>query len=461
MNKNHRVIAPICVLVSMVILLVALFTMRFIPLRIRLLILFSIIAITMVIMIVTKKSVWRYLLSALIIIVSIALVSVQWVVNDISDTKDFEVVEYSVYQLNENVNHSLKVIGVFGVKENHESEIQKAYLDKEIEYRAFPTLASMLDALYGNEIDALIINKTILADISTLRPKFANEATSVDSFTFKEPRVSIAKEVDVTKESFIIYLSGIDVFGDVVSRSRSDMNLLLVINPATHKVLSVTTPRDTYLPLGCETKAYDKLTHAGIYGVACSVKTLEKFYGVDINYYMRLNFTGLVEIVDALDGVDVLSHYTFDTDGGFHFTEGMNHVNGEQALSFARERDHIDYGDVSRGMHHQELVKAIFMKSVSPQFLMKTPQLFQKIRYMIDTNLSDYNLSRLIAEQIDNNGVWQFEEVSLSGTGDMQPTYSQDDNFKYYVSWPDTDSLAEIKIRISEVMNEKVAEDGA
>ncbi|QIK70379.1 LytR family transcriptional regulator [Erysipelothrix sp. HDW6C] len=455
MNKNSNRIGTILLSVAFVLLGYALLVMRFIPVTYRLIILLITVVVAMIVLIVTKKQIWRYTLAASIVVVALGVFFSQFMVNNISSGKEYELVEYVYLRLKDNKTvEPTDKVGFYGVRlhdgEDETSGVKPEYLDHEIiEYADALELA---DALYDGVIDGILTQSSFVADIAFLKPDFEMDTVVVDQFNITEQRQSIVKDVDVTNEPFLVYVSGIDVFGDVVTRSRSDMNMLLAVNPQTHEILTVSIPRDSYLPLGCEGGEMDKLTHAGLYGISCSVKTMENLIGHDINYYIRLNFTGLVDIVDALGGVDVVSHYDFTTDGGLSFKVGKNHVNGEEALIFARERSNIDYGDVSRGIHHQELIKAIFQKLISPENISKLPQMTVLLQNTVDTNLSTETLSTLIARQISGDTVWSFKENNLKGSGDMQPVHTLSSEYMYYVYWPDSESLNEIKQQITAIM---------
>lgn len=454
MNRKSAILGPLAVIISFACLSCVLVFTKYMPVRNRLIILVVAVIVAMVIMIVTKRPFWRYLIAICIVIASIFVFSSQKFVDQMADTKEYELIKYDLLRMKDHELPKDPLIGLYGVKENHLEAISDD-LKNEMNsdrFKKFSDIDEVVAAFYDQEIDGLFVNKAMLANLSFLYPDFIKDTILVNSYEYRLGRDSIVKEVDVLKEPFTIYLSGIDVYGDVVTRSRSDMNLLLSVNPITNDVLTVSIPRDTYAPLGCENGELDKLTHAGLYGVTCSVKTLEKLLNIDINYYIRINFTGLVQIVDTLDGIDVLSHYDFVTENGDVFIKGMNHVDGQKALAFARERDHVEYGDVARGLHHQELVKAIFEKATQTENIIKAPQITSLISQVVDTNLDDGSISKLISKQIETSDHWHFEEDYLRGEGDMQPTYSQDGRYKYYVYWPHEDSVAAIKKQINDLM---------
>ncbi|WZU00524.1 LCP family protein [Erysipelothrix sp. D19-032] len=188
--------------------------------------------------------------------------------------------------------------------------------------------------------------------------------------------------------------------------------------------MSVSLPRDTYVPLGCEDGSLDKLTHAGLYGISCTVKTVENLVDRPINYFVRINFTGLVDIIDILGGVDVYSDNEFTTDSGMHIKKGMNTLDGTQALEFARERYNIESGDLARVANHQALLKGIITRISSSEHMMKIPQLSRYFKDMVDTNLTEDDISKLLSQHLSQNNSWTIHEAILGGTGDMQEVYS-------------------------------------
>ena len=194
--------------------------------------------------------------------------------------------------------------------------------------------------------------------------------------------IAISKEenddqVDnIAKNPFIVYLSGIDTrnYGEIEDKSRSDVNMVVAVNPKTKTVLMVSTPRDYYVALDGDSNKMDKLTHAGNYGIECSMNTLEALYDIEFNYYAKVNFKSVVDIVDALGGVTVTSEYNFSSPHSFSgktytFKKGENFVEGDMALAFARERESFANGDRQRGIHQQVLIKAVVEKAISPSML--------------------------------------------------------------------------------------------
>jgi len=245
-------------------------------------------------------------------------------------------------------------------------------------------------------------------------------------------------KVDTTKP-FILYISGIDTYGDISTVSRSDVNIMVVVNPRTHKILLVNTPRDYYVQLHGTTGIRDKLTHSGIYGIDMSVKTMEDLYGTPINYYMRINFSSLTKIIDTLGGVDVNSQYQFTADN-YSFNVGINHLNGKQALAFSRDRHSFEGGDRTRGSNQELVIEAIIAKMNNPQTIINYRQIIASLNGVIQTSMSADVISKMISAQLNDMSQWDVKSISVDGTDSHNYTYSMG-NMMLYVMEPDVASV--------------------
>lgn len=222
---------------------------------------------------------------------------------------------------------------------------------------------------------------------------------------------------------FAVYISGVDTYGDVKEVSRSDVNIIAIVNPETKKILLVNTPRDYFVQLNGTTGLKDKLTHAGIYGIDMSKNTLEDLYQTKIDYTVRLNFTSLIKLVDALGGIEVQSDQSFSA-GGHNFVVGTNSVNSKQALDFSRERHSFSAGDRQRGKNQQRVIEAIFARASQPDIILNYQNILKTLSGAFQTNASKDELSSLIRQQIETAGQWKIESISVDGTGNTSPTYS-------------------------------------
>ena len=214
-----------------------------------------------------------------------------------------------------------------------------------VDYKSYKTIA---DDLYDGKIDAIIMDEATRSLFEDNHSKFDSETRIVKSYKYKTSTKDISKNVDVTSEPFNVYITGIDTYGTISTVSRSDVNMIATVNPKTHQVLLTSIPRDYYVPQPCQGGQTDKLTHTGIFGVDCTVETVENYFGIDINYYVRVNFSSVENIVDALGGINVDSPIAFNA-LGYSFSAGTNSLNGKEALAFSRERYSLGGGDRDRG----------------------------------------------------------------------------------------------------------------
>ena len=306
-------------------------------------------------------------------------------------------------------------------------------------------------ALMDGEVQAVIYNEAYTELMDEAVDGFSRDTRIIYEMTI-ETKIDLGGGNDdtLTKEPFTVYISGIDTYGEVTQTSRSDVNIIAVVNPTTHQILLITTPRDSYVPLygpDVQQGALDKLTHAGVYGIETSMETLGNLYETDINYYVRLNFTSLIDIVDILGGIDVESEYAFSTgdESGYvmDVVEGTNHFNGEQALAFCRERHNLPEGDNQRGRNQQAVITAMLKKVISPTMLLKAGTLMNQVSKDVEMNVTQAQLNTLIRRQLGSNSKWTIESVSLEGTGGMDYCYSMPSQ-QLSVMYPDEAELQRI-----------------
>ncbi len=247
----------------------------------------------------------------------------------------------------------------------------------------------------------------------------------------------------VSEDIMTIYIAGIDTYGNINLRSRSDVNMLVTVNKKNHEILMTSIPRDYYVPLHTY-GGNDKLTHAGIYGVNESIQTIQDFMGIDINYYVRVNFSTLEAVVNSIGGVEVYSDMTLRL--RHHPTalirQGMNHMDGKTALAFARERYAYSDGDRHRVRNQQEVLKAIINKVTSnPTILTRYSSILGSISPYFQTNFDMNEVSDIVKIQLDKMPSWTIKQYSLDGTGSSQVTYSMGSQ-RLYVMVPNTETVA-------------------
>ena len=261
----------------------------------------------------------------------------------------------------------------------------------------------------------------------------------------------------ITKEPFVIYLSGVDTRGELTEKARSDVNILAAVNPVTKRVVLINTPRDYYVDLA-GTSDKDKLTHAGLYGVETSMATLGNLYGVNVDQYLRINFAGFISIIDAVGGVDVYSDQAFTSVGspGYYdpttFAEGWNHLDGKSALAFARERHAFASGDIQRGINQMKVIDAMMNKIKSPTVLMSFSKLMDAVSDCFVTSLSQEQISALVRMQLASLSDWDIQSYAVTGTsGKSSQCYSAKGQ-SLYVMKPDENSVNQAKELIASVL---------
>lgn len=293
------------------------------------------------------------------------------------------------------------------------------------EYEDF---SAMVRALRKGEIQAIVYNAAYDDTIEESEENFTDEIRVLNSHEIKSKMNLTTSDMNVTQEPFTVYISGIDVYGEIEKTSRSDVNMLVTVNPQTKQIVMTTTPRDYFVLLPNVSGTYrDKLTHAGIYGVQCSMDTLSQLYGIQIDYYVRVNFTTLKKIVDALGGVNVYSEYEFTThykNGGYEIKKGYNQMDGKKALAFARERYNVPGGDEQRGRDQQAVLKALIEKAMSPSILTGYMGIMDSLEGSFETNMSMNQIASLVKMQLGDGASWDIKMQSVTGTYGNEACFS-------------------------------------
>lgn len=324
-------------------------------------------------------------------------------------------------------------------------------LGSEISTVECSSVQEQAQALMNGQVDAIIYNKAYTDLMDGSVSGYSDDVRIIYEMSIRvELNFGGSGDSSLTKKPFTVYISGNDQYGDIEisDTGRSDVNIIAVVNPTTHQILLVTTPRDYYVEIPGESNGQkDKLTHAGIYGVDASIATLSQLYETDINYYVKLNFTSLIDIVDILGGVDVNSEFEFTTgdESGciVDVKKGYNHFNGEQALAFSRERHNLADGDNQRGKNQQAVITAMIKKMLSPTMLLKANSILNQVGKDVDMNVSQSQINSLIRYQLNTNAKWTIKSVAAEGTGSEDYCYS-DPSRPLYVTLPDYDSVNSI-----------------
>lgn len=292
-----------------------------------------------------------------------------------------------------------------------------------IQLKDYKDFTKMVKGLYDKQVDAIILDEAFRSLVEQTDESFSDDTRVIYQVTKDEAAVS-AKNVNVTEKPFLVFVSGNDEYGALSAVSRSDVNMLIGINPKTHQILLISIPRDTYYPLHMNGQL-DKFTHAGIYGLQESVNTLQDMINEDINYYVKMNFTSFINIVDALGGITVNSPAAFTTKiGKYEIKEGENHLNAKQALSFVRERKSFVDGDFARGRNQQRMISAIVKKVCSPAILTSFSAVLDTVSQSIETNFSSSEINSLVQLQLSDMPNWDIQSYQIIGEPNKLPCYS-------------------------------------
>ena len=323
-------------------------------------------------------------------------------------------------------------------------------LKKTNEYISYDNIFDLYKSL-GKETSAILIEESLKNIID--ENSFLNNNTKEIGILNEKRELVVSKENNITTTPFNVYISGIDTYGAINSVSRSDANLILTVNPITHKILITSIPRDYYVKLHSKKGNNDKLTHASIYGIMESITTIEDLLKTKIDYYIKVNFTSVIDLVDELGGIDVLSEHEFTSVDGYNYKKGYNNLNGEKALSFIRERYAFIDGDKTRGRNQQEFLKSLISAFTKPKLLIKYNTILDKMKNKISTNISVKDISSLIKMQLTNNTKWDVVVNNLDGENSYAYTYTYPKE-KLYVMLPNNGSLVNAINKIKEIEGE-------
>ena len=312
------------------------------------------------------------------------------------------------------------------------------------------------DNLKSGKSKAMVLSGSYASLLESVDSNYASNLKTIYTYKIKKKNNNPAKQVD--SKVFNIYISGIDTYGSISTVSRSDVNIIMTVNMNTHKILLTTTPRDAYVKIpGGGADQYDKLTHAGIYGVETSEKTLENLYGIKIDYYARINFTSFLKLIDQLGGVTVHNDQAFTSlHGKFDFPVGDIQMNSEQALGFVRERYSLDGGDNDRGKNQEKVISAIVNKLASLNTVSNFTSIVNNLQDSVQTNMSLDTINALANTQLDSGSKFTVTSQAVTGTGSTgQLTSYAMPNSSLYMMKLDDSSVESASQAIKNLMEEK------
>lgn len=343
-------------------------------------------------------------------------------------------------------------------KNNIETLMSALKKDKKVDVKVddVASYQEAYDNLKSGKSKAMVLSGSYASLLESVDSNYASNLKTIYTYKIKKKNSNSAKQVD--SKVFNIYISGIDTYGSISTVSRSDVNIIMTVNMNTHKILLTTTPRDAYVKIpGGGADQYDKLTHAGIYGVETSEQTLENLYGIKIDYYARINFTSFLKLIDQLGGVTVHNDQAFTSlHGKFDFPVGDIQMNSEQALGFVRERYSLDGGDNDRGKNQEKVISAIVNKLASLKSVSNFTSIVNNLQDSVQTNMSLDTINALANTQLDSGSKFTLTSQAVTGTGSTgQLTSYAMPNSSLYMMKLDDSSVASASQTIKNLMEEK------
>ncbi|WP_276889617.1 LCP family protein [Faecalibaculum rodentium] len=316
--------------------------------------------------------------------------------------------------------------------------LQELQSKASVSVQDYPDVISCVQALYDGEVQAVLIPDNTRQIIHETEGffEFQTDSNVLQQTVWYTDRTKSAANdpdsvADITRDPFTVLISGNDSYGSLNENSRSDVNMLLTIDPRTQVVLITSIPRDSYLTMSCKkdetacSSVDDKLTHTGLYGVGTTESTIEDYLGIEINYTVRVNFSSLVNLVDAMGGIDVeipegLEVDTFYANGTEGVKAGWNHLEGERALAFARERHAYQDGDNQRIRNQQQVMRALIDKIISPELLFRYPALMDAVSVAFETNMPADQIKSFLRYELLRRPNWQIISYAIAGEPDTQ-----------------------------------------
>ena len=455
-----------------ILLLVSVYRMGLIPVK-YLVILSVLVVVLGVFFTIFSFKVKRLVLSIILLVFMLLFGTLSfigiyyvWTTNSFFDTIE-EVKEKKIYYVvvkkdskyKELDDLEDKTMAIFERQSNNYKKVLEEVRDSiTIHDKEYTNMNTIVKDLLNGDVDSLLINSTNKEILDENMDSFQSNTRviaelSIDVIQKKE------QEEEEKYGPMNILISGIDTNGHIDSVSRSDVNIVVTINPYTHEVLLTNIPRDMCVQLHGTTGLKDKLTHAGIYGIDMSINTIEDFLEIDIPYYIRVNFDSVIKLVDTIDGVDVNNDVAFQGRTRY-FEKGMIHLNGKEALEYARERKKMPNGDNTRGEHQERIIEAIITKISSSKELLKDyGNILDDLKDLFQTNIPTDTIKKYVRDQIDTMSKWSVHREAVTGTAasTYMETYSMP-GMRLYVTIPDEESRKDASNRINELL-EKVSNE--
>ena len=350
-----------------------------------------------------------------------------------------EISEYGLYVLKKN-NFELNNIKNFGYLNDEfaEKAVKELKSRTNAEELSYDDMYTLSNDLKDNKLNSMLLDKTYYNMLLDENEISEDDVKLIYSFNI-EVEKKVTKQRVETLKPFNIFLSGSDARSNyIASKTRSDVNMIISVDPKEKTILLTSIPRDYYVSVYGKTGLKDKLTHAGIYGIDTSVKTVENLFDINIDYYIKVGFSSVIEVVNLIDGIDIESDKAFVShcgDGGAIKTnvkKGMNHFNGGEALSYARERYAYALGDRHRILNQQQVLEAVINKvTTDKSILLKYDKLLKSLSKLYKTNIPSELISLLVKNQLEDMSGYKIERQSVSGSDASMNTYTAPSKKRY------------------------------
>ena len=353
------------------------------------------------------------------------------------------------------------------------TKLSKEKVDEKLKIEYKNTYVETYKDIIDKKQEMMILNSAYEGILELNDEKYKDKIKSIYETDFKEEIKELKQEKETNQENkenqnnnnqenkhiskkdgvYNIYISGIDVAGNIAAVSRSDVNIIMTVNTKTKKILLTTTPRDTYLKIpGKGQNQYDKLTHAGMYGIQTSIATLENLYDMDIDYYVRLNFTSFINIINLVGNIQVYNDQEFRAfHGGYHMPKGMITLDAKKALSFVRERHHLENGDYDRGKNQEKVIEAVIKKIANIGNITKINTILDGIASSIQTDVKMDEVMKLVNKALEEKDGYEIKSQALE-VKERLDLVSFALGKKIHMGEVQKDSLSKVRNKIIETM---------
>lgn len=343
-------------------------------------------------------------------------------------------------------------------------------LSGEVATHSYGDVFSLVNGLYNGEVEAIILNSSYVDILSELDEysDFSTQVRLINEHVIEKEVLNLnigganegTGERVITKDPFLLYISGNDARKALLANGGSDVNILVAVNPVDKQILLVSTPRDYFVANPAGDGAKDKLSHCGLYGIENSVEAMNQLYGQSIDYYAKINFSGFKTLVDAIGGVTIYIEKGFTSSGRVTFNQGEQLLNGEQALAYVRERKAFSAGDNARGQHQMQVITAMINQLSAGTLIANYADILDSLDGMFATSIPAEDIAKLVSMQLSDMAEWDILSYAVTGDNGSDKPYALNGLYAY-VMYPHEEKVAFASGLIDRVLNGEVltAED--